>query len=55
MIVRFAKGNGGQRCFYTRTKGTRLYHVFDLSRIVDRNGSAWRLVIGPIVFVFGLK
>lgn len=58
MIMRFAKSHGGQRCFYDRTgrrRRSRVYHLFSIARIVDKEAAAWRLIVGPVVFVFRFK
>lgn len=55
MIVKFAKRHGGQRCWYDRSKKFRRYHVFGLCRLVNKEGSYWRLVIGPAVLAWGFK
>jgi len=57
MIVKKARGHGGQRCWYDRTrkKRVRLYHAFGLSRLVMKDGSCWRLIVGPWTFAFGFR
>ncbi|VVE28896.1 hypothetical protein PEP31012_03563 [Pandoraea eparura] len=57
MIARIAKARGGQRCWFDRGRigKSRRYHVFGLSRIVWREGSCWRLVIGPLCIAFGYR
>lgn len=54
MIIRVAKGHGGSRCYYERSRkhNIRSYHVFTLSRLVSANGSCWKLIIGPLAVAF---
>jgi len=56
MMIYRAKGHGGPRVYYDRTRGGRFYHVFSLSRrVMKGGGSYWRLVIGQYSIVFGWK
>jgi hypothetical protein len=57
MIVKRARGRGRQCCWYDRTRKTRsrLYHVIGLSRLVMKDGSCWRLILGPWTFAFGFR
>lgn len=57
MIFKLAKGYGGMRCWYERSRkhNIRSYHVLSLSRLVSANGSCWKLIVGPFAFAFGFK
>jgi hypothetical protein len=56
MITVRAKGHGGARVFYDRQQkhGTRTYHVFSLTRVVNGEGeSYWRLIVFQWAFAWG--
>lgn len=57
MIFKIAKGHGGPRVWYERSRkhNFRSYHVFSLSRLVSANGSCWKLIVGPFALAFGFK
>lgn len=58
MIVSVARGNGGQRIWYSRRCSpsglkTREYHLFALHKVVSaRRGTFWKFVIFRWCFVF---
>ena len=60
MIISKAKGHGGKKVWYDRKRSkdgmrTRHYNVITLSKMVCRDGSCWRFIIGPWAFAFGFK
>lgn len=57
MIVRKARRHGGQACYYSRVQKskTRMYHAFGLCRVVAKDGSYWRLIVGRWAIAFGFR
>jgi len=61
MIVKKASGHGGKKVWYdrSRSKSTgerwRHYHVFGLARVVCKDGSLYRFIIGPWVIAFRFR
>ena len=45
----------GKRIFYDRKRDSRVYHVIGLQRVVMKEGSFYRLVVGQWAFAWGLK